>query len=164
LAITLRALESSDGAKVLAIYAEAIKSPHATFETNVPTWREWDRAHLPQHRLAAVDPAGRVLGWSALSRFSERREYAGVSECHTFVRADARRQGVGAALLEGLIAATEGQGLWTLQAHIFPENAPALGLHSKVGFRVVGTRERIGRHRGRWRDVLLLERRSPTVA
>ena len=164
LAITVRALESTDGMKVLAIYAEAIKSTDATFETNVPTWREWDRAHLPAHRLIAVDAdPKKVLGWSALSKFSERREYAGVVECHTFVRADARRKGVGTALLSGLIAATEAQGLWTLEANIFPENAPAVALHEKLGFRVVGRRERIGRHRGRWRDVLLLERRSPVI-
>jgi len=163
-AITVRALEASDGMKVLAIYAEAIKTADSTFETNVPTWREWDRAHLPAHRMVALgaDP-GKVLGWTALSKFSERREYAGVSECHTYVRADARRTGVGTALLGALIAGTEAQGLWTLQANIFPENAPALALHDKLGFRVVGRRERIGRHRGRWRDVLLLERRSPVV-
>jgi phosphinothricin acetyltransferase len=163
LAITVRGLESSDGMKVLAIYAEAVKGSDATFETNVPTWREWDRAHLPAHRLVAVE-GSKILGWSALSRFSERREYAGVVDCYTFVRADARRRGVGLALVSGLIAATEAQGLWTLQAMIFPENAAALAMHEKAGFRVVGTRERIGRHRGRWRDILLLERRSPAVA
>jgi phosphinothricin acetyltransferase len=163
LTITVRALEQADGVKVLAVYAEAIKSPDATFETNVPTWREWDRVHLPQHRMLAVDDAKKVLGWSALSRFSERREYAGICECHTFVRADARRTGVGTALLSALVTATEAQGLWTLQAHVFPENRAGLALHAKVGFRIVGTRERMGRHRGRWRDVLLLERRSSAV-
>jgi L-amino acid N-acyltransferase YncA len=164
-AITVRGLEAKDSMKVLAIYAEAIKGADSTFETNVPTWREWDRAHLAAHRLVATDDArGKILGWSALSRYSERREYAGVVECYTFVRADARRKGVGAALLDALIASTEAQGLWTLQAMVFAENAGALALHEKAGFRVVGTRERMGRHRGRWRDVLLLERRSPAVA
>jgi L-amino acid N-acyltransferase YncA len=163
LAITVRGLASSDSMKVLAIFAEAIKGPDSTFETNVPTWREWDRAHLPAHRLVAVEGT-KVLGWSALTRVSERREYAGVVECYTFVRADSRRRGVGTALVAGLVAATETQGLWTLQAMIFPENTAALALHEKAGFRVVGTRERIGRHRGRWRDILLLERRSPAVA
>jgi phosphinothricin acetyltransferase len=164
LAITVRALESSDGMKILAIYAEAIKSAHATFETNVPTWTEFNRAHLPMHRFVAVNEAKKILGWTALSKFSERREYAGIVECHTFVRADAQRKGVGAALMADLVAATEAQGLWTLQAHIFPENTAALALHAKVGFEVVGTRQRMGRHRGRWRDVLLLERRSPAIA
>ncbi len=111
--------------KVLAIYAEAIKGPDATFETNVPTWSEWSRAHLPAHRLVAVDDANKVLGWTALSKVSERREYAGIVECHTFVRADARRTGVGTRLLTALVAATEGQGLWTVQAHVFPENEAA---------------------------------------
>ncbi len=164
MAVRVRTLESSDSMKVLAIYAEAIKGPDASFETNVPTWTEWGRAHLPAHRLVAVNDVNILLGWSALSRFSERREYAGVVECYTFVRADARRKGVGTQLLDGLVTATEAQGLWTLQANIFPENEAALALYRNAGFRVVGTRERIGRHRGRWRDVLLLERRSPMVA
>lgn len=164
MAISIRALDSKDGMKVLAIYAEAIKGPDATFETNVPTWSEWSRAHLPAHRLVAVDDANKVLGWTALSKVSERREYAGIVECHTFVRADARRTGVGTRLLTALVAATEGQGLWTVQAHVFPENEAAARLHEKLDFRIVGTRERMGRHRGRWRDVLLLERRSPAVA
>ena len=165
LSITVRTLESTDGAKVLAIYAEALRGADATFETNVPTWSEWNRAHLPAHRFVAVDPANkRLLGWTALSRFSERREYAGIVECHTFVRADNHRRGVGTKLLEALVSATEQQGLWTLQAHLFPENTAGLALHRKLDFRVVGTRERMGRHRGRWRDVLLLERRSPAVA
>jgi phosphinothricin acetyltransferase len=164
LTITVRALESSDGMKVLAIYADAIKGAHATFETNVPTWSEWNRAHLPMHRFVAVEGQKKIMGWTALSKVSERREYAGIVECHTFVRSDAWRKGIGTALLSALIGATEAQGLWTMQAHVFPENEAALALHQKLGFRVVGTRERMGRHRGRWRDVLLLERRSPTVA
>lgn len=163
MAITIRALESSDGMKVLAIYAEAIKGADATFETNVPTWSEWNRAHLSMHRFVAVDEHKKMLGWTALSKFSERREYAGVVECYTFVRADARRRGVGSALLSALIKATETQGLWTVQANVFPENAAALALLEKHGFRMVGTRQRIGRHRGLWRDVILLERRSPAV-
>ncbi len=163
MAITVRALESGDTMKVLAIYAQAIKGPHATFETNVPTWREWDRAHLPMHRFVAANDAKKLLGWAALAKFSERREYAGVVECHTYVRADAHRTGVGRMLLTALIAATEAQGLWTLQANIFPENEAAVALHTSVGFRLVGTRERMGRHRGRWRDVALFERRSPAI-
>ncbi len=163
MAVSVRALESTDGMKILAIYAEAIKGAHATFDVNVPTWTEWNRAHLPMHRFVAED-GKKILGWTALSKFSERREYAGIVECHTFVRADGQRRGVGTTLLTALIAATEGQGLWTLQAHIFPENEAALALHAKVGFEVVGTRARMGRHRGRWRDVLLLERRSAAVA
>lgn len=161
--VSVRPLESSDGMKVLAIYAEAIKGPDATFETNVPTWTEWQKLHLPAHRFVAFNDPKKILGWIAVGRVSERREYAGVVEAYTFVRADVRRTGVGEALLQTLIASVEGQDLWTVQAHIFPENTAALGLHRKLGFRVVGTREKVGRHRGRWRDVVLLERRSPGV-
>ena len=164
MAVTVRALESTDGMKVLAIYAEALKGPDATFETNVPTWTEWNRVHLPAHRFVAIEEPKKILGWTALSKFSERREYAGIVECHTFVRADAQRRGVGTQLLAALIAGTESQGLWTVQAHVFPENEAGMALHRKAGFEVVGTRQRMGRHRGRWRDVLLLERRSPLVA
>lgn len=161
--VTVRPLESSDGMKVLAIYAEALKGSDATFETNVPTWTEWQKMHLSAHRFVAFDDPKQILGWAAVGRVSERREYAGVVECYTFVRADVRRTGVGATLLETVIASVEGQGLWTVQAHIFPENEAALGLHQKLGFRLVGTREKVGRHRGRWRDVQLHERRSPTL-
>jgi phosphinothricin acetyltransferase len=98
LTFTVRALESADGMKVLAIYAEALKGAHAAFETNVPTWSEWGKMHLPAHRFVAVDDSNKVLGWSALSRFSERREYAGVVEGYTFVRSDARKIGVGTEL------------------------------------------------------------------
>ena len=161
--IRIRPMESNDGMKVLAVFAEALKGNDATFETNVPTWSEWQKMHLPSHRFVAVEDSKTIRGWSALSRMSERREYAGVVECYTYVRVDARHSGVGTALLETLVSATEGQGLWTLQAHVFPENEPALRLYQRCGFRVVGTREKVGRHRGVWRDMLLLERRSPAI-
>jgi L-amino acid N-acyltransferase YncA len=161
--IEIRPMENTDGMKVLAVFAEALKGNHASFETNVPTWGEWTRMHLPAHRFVAVENSKVIRGWAALSRFSDRREYAGVAECYTYVRADVRHTGVGTALLGALINATEAQDLWTLQAHIFPENEAALGLYRKRGFRVVGTRERIGRHRGVWRDMVLLERRSPRL-
>jgi L-amino acid N-acyltransferase YncA len=162
--IEIRPMENSDGMKVLAVFAEALKGDDATFETNVPTWGEWSKMHLPAHRFVAVESSKTIRGWAALSRFSERREYAGVVECYTYVRADVRHTGVGTALLSALVKATEAQGLWTLQAHVFPENEPALGLYHKLGFRDVGVRERIGRHRGGWRNMLLLERRSGAVA
>jgi phosphinothricin acetyltransferase len=161
--IDIRPMESGDGMKVLAVFAEALKGNHATFETNVPTWSEWQKMHLPSLRFVAVEDSKTIRGWAALSRMSDRREYAGVVECYTYVRVDARHSGVGTALLRTLIAATEAQELWTLQAHVFPENEAALGLYQKCGFRVVGTRERVGRHRGVWRDMVLLERRSPSV-
>jgi phosphinothricin acetyltransferase len=67
---------------------------------------------------------------------------------------------VGRALLDHLIAASEAQGIWTLQGATFPENAASLRLQERCGFRVVGRRERIGRMNGVWRDTVLTERRS----
>ena len=151
--------------EVRAIYAEGIATGHATFAGEPPSWAEWDASHLPTCRLVAVaatEPAT-VLGWAALSPVSGRCVYAGVAEVSVYVAAAARGQGVGRALLEELVAESEQQGLWTLQAGIFPENEASVRLHEAVGFRQVGRRERIGQLRGQWRDTLLLERRSPVV-
>jgi L-amino acid N-acyltransferase YncA len=128
----------------------------------VPSWAEWDRVHLAEHRFVVVDD-GRVLGWAALSPVSARRAYTGVVECSIYVSEHARGRGVGRALLEALVGSSERAGIWTIQAGIFPENVTSVRLHECAGFRVVGRRERLGRLDGVWRDVLLLERRSPLV-
>ena len=148
---------------VRAIYAEGMATGHATFATEPPTWAAWDAGHLAAGRLVAADVAGQVRGWAALSPVSGRCVYAGVAEVSVYVAAAARGQGVGLALMQALVATSEENGLWTLQAGIFPENTASLCLHEVVGFRLVGRRERIGQLRGRWRDTLLLERRSPVV-
>ena len=160
--ISVRPMVASDADDVLAIYRAGIETGNATFETAVPAWPVWDAAHLAGHRFVAVD-AGRVLGWAALSPVSDRCVYAGVAENSVYVHPEARGRGVGTALLRALVASTEAAGIWTLQTGIFPENAASVALHEKAGFRVVGRRERLGRHHGVWRDVLLLERRSPVV-
>ena len=154
--------------QVLAIYAEGIATGHATFATELPTWQAWDDSHLAATRLVAVadgsgPDAANVLGWVALSPVSGRCVYAGVAEVSIYIAAVARGQGVGQALLTALIAAAETQGIWTLQAGIFPENTASLALHEKSGFRLVGRRERIGQLHGQWRDTVLLERRSSVV-
>jgi L-amino acid N-acyltransferase YncA len=150
-------------AQVLAIYRLGIDEGDATFETAVPTWEVFDASRLPGHRLVALDPAGRVLGWAAVTAVSGRDVYAGVVEHSVYVHPGARGRGVGLSLLRALVASTEAAGIWTVQSGVFPENTASLALHAKAGFRVVGTRERLGRHRGRWRDVVLVERRSPVV-
>jgi phosphinothricin acetyltransferase len=147
---------------VLAIYAEGIATGDATFETEAPTWAAFDAARLPAHRLVAVSD-GTVLGWTAVSAVSSRCVYAGVVEHSVYVAQRARGRGVGRALLEALIASTEAAGIWTIESGVFPENVASLALHRRVGFRVVGTQERVGQHFGRWRDVVLLERRSSVV-
>jgi len=141
------------------IYAEGIATRNATFETEVPGWEAWDAAHLPRHRLVAVI-GGRVVGWVALTAYSDRCCYEGVADLSVYVAGEVRGRGVGRALLERVAADSERDGIWTLQAGVFAENEASLALHRRCGFRLVGRRERIGRLDGVWRDVLLLERRS----
>jgi L-amino acid N-acyltransferase YncA len=147
---------------VLAIYQAGLDTGDASFEVTAPSWSEWDSAHLPGHRFVASDATepGTVLGWAAVSTVSDRCVYAGVAEASIYVSSDASGRGVGTALLARLVASTEAAGIWTLQANVFPENSASLALHRAAGFRVVGLRERLGQHHGRWRDVLFLERRS----
>ncbi|MFI9598341.1 GNAT family N-acetyltransferase [Streptomyces sp. NPDC052043] len=149
--------------EVLGIYRLGIDEGNATFETAAPTWERFDATKLSDHRHVAVDQEGKVLGWAAAVPVSDRCVYAGVVEHSVYVHPDARSRGVGTALLNALIASTEAAGIWTIQSGIFPENTSSLALHQKAGFRVIGTRERIGRHHGVWRDVVLIERRSPAV-
>ncbi|MFE9257578.1 GNAT family N-acetyltransferase [Streptomyces sp. NPDC006879] len=153
----------SHAQSVLEIYRAGIDEGQATFETAAPTWAAFDAAKLPEHRFVSLGEDGQVLGWIAAGRVSPRQAYAGVLEHSVFVHPRSRGQGVARALLAALIASSESAGVWTLQATVFPENAASLSLHQRSGFRSVGTRERIGRQHGRWRDVVLLERRSPTV-
>ncbi|MEU9075234.1 N-acetyltransferase family protein [Kitasatospora sp. NPDC048538] len=150
-------------AQVLAIYRAGIDEGNATFETTAPTWESFDAARLPGHRYVALDEAGRVLGWVAASRVSDRCAYAGVVEHSVYVHPDARGRGVASRLLGALIVSTETTGIWTIQSGVFPENTASLAVHAKAGFRIIGTRERIGRHRGVWRDTVLIERRSSAV-
>ncbi|MFD0258173.1 GNAT family N-acetyltransferase [Kitasatospora indigofera] len=149
--------------QVLSIYRAGIDEGNATFETEAPAWEAFDAGKLPAHRHVALEPGGRVLGWVAVSRVSDRCAYAGVVEHSVYVHPDARGRGVARALLEALIHSTQAAGIWTVQSGIFPENTASLALHRRAGFRVIGTRERIGRHHGVWRDVVLVERRSPAI-
>ncbi|MFG2309857.1 GNAT family N-acetyltransferase [Streptomyces sp. NPDC048566] len=149
--------------QVLAIYRLGIDEGNATFETAAPDWEHFDAVRLPGHRHLALDDAGRVLGWVAAVPVSDRCAYAGVVEHSVYVHPAARGRGVGAALLARLVASTEAAGIWTIQSGVFPENTAGLALHRAAGFRVVGTRERIGRLHGVWRDVVLIERRSRTA-
>ena len=162
--VLIRPMRAADAGQVLAIYQAGLDTGQASFETAAPGWDAFDAARLPLHRYVAVDAAtGRVLGWAAASAVSSRCVYAGVIEHSVYVDTACHRGGIGAALLAALTESAEAAGIWTIQSGVFPENTASLRLHQKAGFRVVGTRERIGRHHGRWRDVVFLERRS-TVA
>jgi len=152
----------TDWPEVSRIYQEGIETGEATFETDVPSWEEWDAAKLTICRLVATG-GDSVVGWAALSPVSRRHVYRGVAEPSIYVGSVARGLGVGRELLAALIEASESAGIWTLQTAIFPENDVSIRLHEGLGFRIVGTRERIGSHHGRWRDVVLMERRSDRV-
>ncbi|WP_329561003.1 GNAT family N-acetyltransferase [Streptomyces uncialis] len=161
--VRITPMRPEHSARVLAIYRLGIDGGDATFESAAPTWEKFDGAKLRAHRLVALDGGGRVLGWAAVSPVSDREVYAGVVEHSVYVDPDARGRGVGGALLRALLESTDAAGIWTVQAGVFPENTTSIALHLRTGFRVVGTRERIGRREGVWRDVVLLERRSPYV-
>lgn len=161
--IQIAAMLPEHAADVLAIYQAGIDEGQATFETAAPAWEAFDAAKLPEQRHVSLDADGRVLGWVAASAVSKRCVYAGVVEHSVYVHPDARGRGVGRALLDALIASTEAAGIWTIESGVFPENAASLALHQRAGFRTVGVRERLGRHHGVWRDVVLIERRSRSV-
>ncbi len=158
-AVVVEPMRPTDWPVVRAIYVEGIETGDATFETAAPDWEKWDASHLSSPRLVARRN-GEVLGWAALSAVSSRCVYGGVAEVSVYVARQAQRHGVGSQLLARLIEDSEKAGIWTLQAGIFPENQGSLKLHEWCQFRIVGIRERLGCLQGRWRDVVLLERRS----
>jgi L-amino acid N-acyltransferase YncA len=160
--LEMRDLRPGDWPEVARIYEEGIATGNATFETEVPSWEEWDAAHLAEQRFVA-ERDGRVVGWIALSPVSRRPCYAGVAEISIYVADAARGNGVGTDLLAAAVDSAERDGLWTLQTSVFPENEPSLALLRRFGFRTVGTRERIGRLHGVWRNTVLVERRSEVV-
>jgi L-amino acid N-acyltransferase YncA len=166
--LRIEPMTAEHAGQILAIYQAGLAEGDATFEVAAPSWPEFDRARLAAHRFIAVsDRAGAsepaVLGWVAVSPVSARPAYAGVVEHSVYVHPAARGTGIGRALMTALISSTEAAGIWTVQSGIFPENIASLALHQAAGFRVVGRRDRLGQRDGRWRDVLLLERRSPLV-
>jgi L-amino acid N-acyltransferase YncA len=166
--VVLAAMTPDHWPAVRAVWAAGIGTGHATFEAAPPSWAEFDAAKLPGHRHVALDPAGELLGWVAAGAVSGRCVYAGVVEHSVYVHPDAAGRGIGRRLLDALIASTEAAGIWTIQSGVFPENVASLALHRAAGFREVGVREGLGRMpagpmAGRWRDVVLLERRSPRV-
>ena len=155
----VRDMHAADWPTVERIYAEGIATGMATFETETPSWQQFDAGHLGQPRVVAIVD-GALLGWGALSAVSRRPVYRGVAEVSVYVAAAARGRGLGGLLLESLVESSEARGLWTLQASIFAENEASLNVHQRCGFRFVGRRERIAQRLGVWRDTILMERRS----
>ena len=162
MSFVVEGMRETDWQSVRAIYEEGIATGHATFETQVPGWEKWNGGHLHTCRLVARRD-GEVIGWAALSSVSGRCVYAGVAEVSVYVAASVRGSGVGKALLRALVEVSESEGIWTLQAGIFPENEASIALHKACGFREVGRREWLGQMNGVWRDVVLMERRCKVV-
>jgi len=155
-------MQASDAEAVLEIYQQGMDTGHATFQTQAPSWEDWDKSHIPDLRYVALIDA-EVVGWAALTAVSSRCVYAGVAEVSVYVEESHKGKHIGYQLLQYLIDESEAKGYWTLQAGIFPENKSSLSLHEKCGFKIVGTRQRIGKMKGVWRDTVLLERRSSKV-
>jgi L-amino acid N-acyltransferase YncA len=158
-AVSLRPMRDEDWPAVRDIYEAGIATGNATFETAAPSWERWNASHLPDHRLVATVEED-VVGWAALSPVSDRCVYAGVAESSVYIHPDHRGHGLGVDLMDSLVAGAERSGCWTIQTGIFPENTASIAIHERVGFRIVGRRERIGQLTGVWRDTLFLERRS----
>lgn len=158
----IRILYPSDWEQVKLIYEKGIATGNATFQTTSPSFEEWDNSHLKNCRFVD-DQDGIVRGWAALTPISSRCVYAGVAEVSVYVDPAFSGKGIGSGLLDQLVRASEQEGIWTLQAGIFPENAASLKIHEKAGFRILGVREKIGKQHDTWRDTVLLERRSQTI-
>jgi L-amino acid N-acyltransferase YncA len=154
-------MKSSDSLRVLDIFRSGIETRNATFETTIPDWNKWDSKHLKHSRLV-FELNNNVLGWAALSPFSERKAYEGVAELSIYADTNYLGQGIGTALMQEVIRSSEANGIWTLFSSVFPENMATLKLHEKFGFRIIGKREKIAMLDGAWRDTILLERRSLT--
>ncbi len=159
---TIRALQKADYPRLQAIYQQGIEWGEATFETEIKTWQVWDEMTAKAARLVAILD-NEVIGWACLSEVTSRCVYRGVAETSIYVDNKVQGQGVGTALLQALIEASEAAGYWTLQARIFPENPASIAIHQKLGFEILGLHKNLAKLNGVWRDVQLLERRSKTV-
>ena len=162
IAIEYRPMVATDYEQVAQIYQQGIDTGNATFQQDIPTWEDWDESHLKNCRTVGIMD-NKVVGWAALTAVSSRCVYAGVAEVSVYVATNYRGLKIGTKLLEYQIEESEASNIWTLQAGIFPENIASIKLHEQLGFRIVGKREKIGKMNGKWRDTLLLERRSEKI-
>jgi L-amino acid N-acyltransferase YncA len=164
MAVQIQPMSPDDWASVRDIYAQGIATGDATFDTEPPaSWADWDAGHLEACRLVAREGSGEVVAWAALSPVQRKSAYRGVAEGSLYVCQDVRGTGVGRQLSQAMIEAADAAGIWTVELWIFPENRASISLCESLGFRIVGVRERIGKREGRWRDVVVMERRSDRV-
>ena len=158
----IREMNDQDGARVLEIYIQGLETRSATFETEVPSWNEWDIKHIKHSRLVYTDNE-RIIGWAALSQGSTRKVYSGVAEISIYIDTLFVNKGIGSLLMDELIKSSEKHGIWTLFSSVFPENLGTIKLHKKFGFKTIGIREKIAKLDNKWRDTILLERRSKVI-
>lgn len=158
----IREMNQNDSTRILEIYKMGLDTRNATFETSVPSWTDWDSKHLKHSRFAYVEN-DKILGWIALSPVSTRKVYEGVAEVSVYIDTNSLGKGIGSKLMEKVIVSSEIHGIWTLYSSVFPENTATIKLHDKFGFRIIGTREKIAQLDNKWRDTVLLERRSKKI-
>ena len=157
--IDIRPFEIQDYERVAQIYKEGMATGIATFETQVPTYEQWDERFIKKCRSVS-HKNNQILGWCALSKKSSREVYNGVAEVTLYIDSKNRGKGIGKRLLRHLIRQSEAEGFWTLTAHIFPENIASIKLHEQQGFRNVGYHEKVARRDNKWFNNLIFERRS----
>jgi phosphinothricin acetyltransferase len=160
--INIREFKEPDFNSVKEIYQQGIDTGNATFQETAKSWLEWNNSMLPACRIVAVENND-IVGWAALSPVSSRSVYSGVAEVSVYVANESFGKGIGKTLLTHLIGESEANNIWMLQAGIFPENKASIALHEKCGFRVLGIRDKLGKMKGVWRDVVLMERRSSII-
>ena len=158
----IEALTEKHWPEVRVIYQSGLATGNANFNHQVPDWDKWDNKHVKNCRLVAMQES-RVLGWAALTAITDNCVFAGVAEVSVYIAESARGKGIGKQLLSELVRQSEANNFWTLEARIFTENFASIKIHEENGFRIVGSRERIGQLNGIWRDTLLLERRSVII-
>jgi phosphinothricin acetyltransferase len=157
-AITIRRADPGDAPRIATIYNEGIAERQATFETRPRGTAEvagWTVRPLP---VLVAEHEGRVVGFARIGPYSEREVYSGIGEHAVYVGSDARRLGVGHALLEALAISAEEIGLYKLTSRIFSTNTASIELHRRSGFTIVGTQRHHGQLDGVWRDCVLVER------
>lgn len=162
--VSVRPATADDAAAIAEIYNQGIRARIATFETEERTAEErraWIAGHSDRYPIVVATIGDRVVGWAAASPYSSRACYAGVAEFSIYIHEQERGKGVGAALMDGFIAASERAGLWKLTSRIFPENIASRTLCKKAGFEEVGIHRKHAQLDGVWKDNVIVERLIP---
>jgi len=159
----IREMKKQDWQRVQEIYQHALIIGKSTFQTDVPSYEEWNQAHLEDCRYVIVYD-DKVVGWCTLGCTSARQVYAGVVEVSIYIDSHYQSLGLGKQLLQHLCVESEKKGYWCLYSSVFAINEASLQLHKKCGFREIGYREKIAKDRfGQWQDTILFEKRSQHI-